>query len=71
MTAESIQDRFGDVPVDYWVADDKSPFALIHLDSPTAATREERIEQFDPDGYYDVDCPLCQRDRVDRIAVYN
>lgn len=35
-------------------------FNLIHLDRPSAAEIAHRVAQFDPEDYFDDDCPLCR-----------
>ena len=35
-------------------------FNLIHLDDPSPEMVEQRIAEFDPDGLFEDDCPLCQ-----------
>lgn len=35
-------------------------FNLIHLDNPDEETIKQREEEFNPDEYFDDDCPLCK-----------
>lgn len=38
----------------------KGNFLLVHLDDPDEETIRKRTEEFDPDAYFDDNCPLCQ-----------
>ena len=35
-------------------------FRLIHLDEPSPDEIRRRVERFDPQDFFEDDCPLCQ-----------
>lgn len=35
-------------------------FSLVHLDHPSEDEVARRISEFNPDEYFDDDCPLCR-----------
>jgi hypothetical protein len=36
------------------------PFNLIHLDQPSPEEVERRMAEFDPNEFFEDDCPLCK-----------
>jgi hypothetical protein len=49
----------------------KGDFILVHLDGPGEDIVRRRTEDFDPDDYFDDDCPLCQIQRAGRVFVFD
>ena len=49
----------------------KGRFALVHLDDPTAELIRSRTETFEPDDFFDDDCPLCVIARAGGVFVYD
>jgi hypothetical protein len=49
----------------------KGAFTLVHLDAPSKATIRRRKEEFDPDEFFCVDCPLCQLLKKSGIVVFD
>jgi hypothetical protein len=46
-------------------------FALVHLDAPGLSLVRERTRVFDPDEYFEPDCPLCAIQRIRRVVVFD
>lgn len=53
---EELKKMFGDNAVITRVG----RFNLVHLDNPSEVELERRIRAFDPDEYFEDDCPLCR-----------
>jgi len=49
----------------------KAGFILVHLDRPSQETVRERTAAFDPDTWFDKDCPICQIQRYTRIYLFD
>ena len=49
----------------------KGRFVLVHLDSPGEAVVRRRTEAFDPDIWFEADCPLCQIQRAAGVCVFD
>ncbi len=55
-TDESLRQMFGENAIITRVG----RFNLVHLDNPDEGELERRIRDFDPDEYFEADCPLCR-----------
>jgi hypothetical protein len=49
----------------------RAGFVLVHLDQPTPARIRRRTAAFDPDKYFDPDCPLCRIQRSQGLVVFD
>ena len=49
----------------------KGRFTLIHLDRPSRAIVRARTREFDPDRFFDPDCPVCQLMRQGGVVVFD
>ncbi len=49
----------------------KGDFALVHLDQPDERLVRQRTEEFDPDDYFDPDCPLCDMFRAGCVFLFD
>jgi hypothetical protein len=49
----------------------KGSFTLVHLDRPSAELIRCRTEEFDPDDYFEDDCPLCRMLRNGGIIIFD
>jgi len=45
-------------------------FVLVHLDDPSQAEIRRRTRGFDPDRFFEPDCPLCAIQRARRVVVF-
>jgi hypothetical protein len=55
-SVEELREIFGDDAV----ISRTGRFNLIHLDRPTQQEVERRTAEFDPDEFFEDDCPLCR-----------
>jgi hypothetical protein len=46
-------------------------FVLVHLDRPSARQVRNRTRRFDPDRFFDPDCPLCRIQRASGVVVFD
>ena len=49
----------------------KGTFVLVHLDRPSTALVRVRTREFDPDDYFDKDCPVCAIQREGGVIVFD
>ena len=49
----------------------KGLFVLVHLDRPSRAVVRARTREFDPDDFFDQDCPICQAQKDGGIVVFD
>jgi hypothetical protein len=49
----------------------KGRFVLVHLDRPSIALVRARTRDFNPDEFFDTDCPVCQTQRDGGIVVFD
>ena len=49
----------------------KGCFVLVHLDRPSRALVRARTRDFDPDEFFDSDCPICQTQKDGGIVVFD
>ena len=49
----------------------KGTFILVHLDRPTPEMIRVRTVEFDPDDYFDDDCPLCAMQKGGGVIVFD
>lgn len=46
-------------------------FTLVHLDRPSAELVRVRTETFDPDDFFDCDCPICGLSKDGGIVIFD
>jgi len=49
----------------------KGRFVLVHLDRPSRALVRARTRDFDPDDFFDRDCPICAMQREGGVIVFD
>jgi hypothetical protein len=49
----------------------KGSFTLVHLDRPSAELVRVRTENFDPDEFFDCNCPICDLTKEGGIVVFD
>jgi hypothetical protein len=49
----------------------KGRFTLVHLDRPTTELVRVRTENFDPDEFFDCNCPICELTKDGGIVVFD
>jgi hypothetical protein len=49
----------------------KGRFTLVHLDRPTTELVRVRTENFDPDEFFDCNCPICDLTKEGGIVVFD
>ena len=49
----------------------KGNFVLVHLDRPSARVVRQRTKEFDPDEFFEKDCPLCQMQKEGGVIIYD
>jgi hypothetical protein len=49
----------------------KGRFTLVHLDRPTKELVRVRTENFDPDEFFDCNCPICDLTKEGGIVVFD
>ena len=49
----------------------KGRFILVHLDRPSRAVVVSRTREFDPDGFFDTACPVCQLLKEGGVVVFD
>jgi len=49
----------------------KGRFVLVHLDRPSAALVRARTSEFDPEQFFDSQCPLCQMIKDRGVVVFD
>ena len=49
----------------------KGRFTLVHLDRPTTELVRVRTENFDPDEFFDCNCPICSLTKEGGIVVFD
>ena len=49
----------------------KGRFTLVHLDRPTTELVRVRTENFDPDEFFDCNCPVCDLTKEGGIVVFD
>ena len=49
----------------------KSGFTLVHLDRPSADLVRVRTENFDPDEFFDSECPICELTKEGGVVVFD
>lgn len=49
----------------------KGRFTLVHLDRPSEAVVKQRTLEFDPNEFFERDCPLCEQQREGGVIVYD
>lgn len=67
LTTDEARLRYGDTAI----VSHKGEFALVHLDQPDDRVLLERTEEFDPDDYFDPDCPLCDVLRDGCVVIFD
>ena len=66
-TRTELRARYGrDVPITR-----RRGFWLVHLDDAPPDVVIERTRTFDPDDYFEPDCPLCEIQRAKRLVVFD
>ncbi len=67
LSDEEVRSRYGaDVTISR-----KGSYVLVHLDHPTLETICARTDEFDPDDYFDDDCPLCAMQKGEGAIIYD
>ena len=67
LSDEEIRRRYGDEAV----ISRRRGVVLVHLDHPDQALVNERTEEFDPDEFFEPECPLCQLQRSQGVVVFD
>ena len=49
----------------------KGRFVLVHLDRPSRAVVRARTREFDPETFFDGNCPVCRMQMEGGIIVYD
>jgi len=49
----------------------KGEFVLVHLDRPSQAVVRARTLEFDPERFFDPDCPVCQLLKPGGVVVFD
>jgi hypothetical protein len=49
----------------------KGRFVLVHLDRPSRAVVRARTRDFNPDDFFDSECPICQTQKEGGIVVFD
>ncbi len=49
----------------------KGRFLLVHLDRPSRDVVKARTREFDPDQFFDADCPVCQLVKQGGVVVFD
>ena len=49
----------------------KDRFVFVHLDRPSPAVVRARTEEFDPDEYFERECPICAIQRAGGVIVFD
>ena len=49
----------------------KDRFILVHLDRPSMELVRARTEDFDPNEFFDSDCPICQFTKESGIVIFD
>ena len=49
----------------------KGRFTLVHLDRPTTELVRVRTENFEPDEFFDCNCPICALTKEGGIVVFD
>ena len=64
---EEVRRRYGDKAV----ISRRCGMVLVHLDHPDQDLVNERTEDFDPDEFFEPECPLCQLQRSQGVVVFD
>jgi hypothetical protein len=67
LTDEEVRARYGAAAI----ISRTGRFVLVHLDTPSDETVRRRTRQFDPDVYFEADCPLCAIQRSQGVFVFD
>lgn len=46
-------------------------FVLVHLDNPPPEVIHARTARFDPEDYFDEDCPMCEIQRAQGLVIFD
>jgi hypothetical protein len=46
-------------------------FTLVHLDRPSAELVRCRTEEFDPDDFFEDDCPICRMLKSGGVIIFD
>ncbi len=46
-------------------------FTFVHLDRPSAELVRARTENFDPDEFFECDCPICELTKEGGVIVFD
>ena len=49
----------------------KGRFTLVHLDRPSTELVRVRTENFNPDEFFDCNCPICELTKEGGIVVFD
>ena len=67
LSDEEVRSRYGaDVAISR-----KGEFVLVHLDRPTPEMICTRTDEFDPDEYFDDDCPICAMQKSEGVLFFD
>jgi hypothetical protein len=46
-------------------------FVFVHLDRPSKTLVRSRMRDFDPDEFFEKDCPICRMQRDSGVVVFD